>query len=167
MMRLLAALLIALSSMPAVAADTGMPAGETQRPVADPLVARHLDSLKYRYEVDEDGDYKLTFEVDDKRSQLAYVLSSTEKFGNLEVREIWSPAYRSGDGPFPVDVANRLLEDSQTSKLGGWVKQGSMAVFVVKIPADAAAGELDDALDFVLRSADQMEAALTQGKDEF
>lgn len=170
-MRLLAALpamlLMAISSMPALAADTAMPAGETQRPVADPVVGRHLDSLKYRYEVDEDGDYKLTFEVDDKRSQLAYVLSATEKFGNLQVREIWSPAYRSAEPQFPVDVANRLLEDSQSSKLGAWVKQGDMAVFVVKLAADASADELDDALDFVLRSADQMEAALTQGKDEF
>ncbi len=166
-MRLLAALLIALSSMPAFAADTGMPAGETQRPVADPLISRHLDSLEYRYEVDEDGDYKLTFEIDDKRSQLAYVLSATETFGNLQIREIWSPAYRASSAQFPADVANRLLEDSQSSKLGGWVKQGDMAVFVVKIAADAAAGELDDALDFVLRAADQMEAALTQGKDEF
>ncbi len=171
-MRLLAAMLIALSSLPALAADTGVPAGETQHPVdgspaPDPVIARQLESLEYRYEVDEDGDYKLTFEVDDKRSQLAYILSTTEKFGNLQVREIWSPAYRASSAQFPVDVANRLLEDSQSSKLGAWVKQGDMAVFVVKIAADAAAAELDDALDFVLRAADQMEAALTQGKDEF
>ncbi|HEY5804457.1 MAG TPA: hypothetical protein VIT90_12255 [Lysobacter sp.] len=151
--------------MPAIAADTA--ARETQHSAADPQIARHLDSLEYKYEVDDDGDYKLTFNMDDDRSQLAYVLSATEKFGNLNIREIWSPAYRASAAQFPVDVANRLLEDSQTSKLGGWVKQGNMAVFVVKIAADAGAKELDDALDFVLRSADQMEAALTQGKDEF
>lgn len=166
-MRLLAAMLIALSSLPALAADTGITTGETQHSAADPLIARQLDSLDYRYELDEDGDYKLTFEVDDKRSQLAYILSATETFGNLQVREIWSPAYRASSAQFPADVANRLLEDSQSSKLGAWVKQGNMAVFVVKIAADAAAEELDDALDFVLRSADKMEAALTQGKDEF
>ncbi|MGO4220366.1 hypothetical protein AB4Y64_00660 [Lysobacter sp. TAF61] len=153
--------------MPAIAGDTTVATAETQHPVADPLVARHLDSLKYRYEVDEDGDYKLTFDMDDKRSQLVYVLSGTEKFGNLEVRELWSPAYRASDGQFPVDVANRLLESSQSSKLGAWVKQGDMALFVVKIPANAGADELDDALDFALRSADEMEATLTQGKDEF
>ncbi|HEY5851031.1 MAG TPA: hypothetical protein VIT62_09755 [Lysobacter sp.] len=164
-MRLLAAVLIALSSMPAIAADTV--AGETQHSAGDPQIAHHLDSLDYQYEVDEDGDYKLTFKMDDERSQLAYVLSATEKFGNLNIREIWSPAYRASAAQFPVEVANRLLEDSQSSKLGGWVKQGNMAVFVVKIAADAGEKELDDALDFVLRSADQMEAALTQGKDEF
>jgi hypothetical protein len=164
-MRLLAAVLISLSSMPAIAADTV--AGETQHSAGDPQIARHLDRLDYQYEVDEDGDYKLTFKMDDERSQLAYVLSATEKFGNLNIREIWSPAYRASAPQFPVDVANRLLEDSQSSKLGGWVKQGNMAVFVVKIAADAGEKELDDALDFVLRSADQMEAALTQGKDEF
>lgn len=72
-MRVLAVMLFALSSMPAIAGDTTVATAETQHPVADPLVARHLDSLKYRYEVDEDGDYKMTFDMDDKRGQLVYV----------------------------------------------------------------------------------------------
>ena len=42
-----------------------------------------------------------------------------------------------------------------------------MAVFVVKIPADASQQQLDDAIDAATRSADQMEAALTPDKDEF
>jgi hypothetical protein len=138
---------------------------ETDRS-ADPSIARQLDGLDYKYEVDDDGDYKLTFDMDDGRSQLAYVISAAENFGEMEVREVWAPAYRATDAQFPVAVANRLLEDSQSSKLGGWVKQGDMAVFVVKVAADATAKQLDDALDFVLRTADQMELELT-GKDEF
>jgi hypothetical protein len=165
-MRLFALAVAVLSMsvcMPASAADTKDDA--TQRS-ADPVIARQLDGLKYQYQVDDDGDYRLTFDMDQGRTQLAYVISSVEKFGNFEVREVWAPAYRTTDGEFPAKVANRLLDDSNASKLGGWVKQGDMAVFVVKLAADATAVQLDDAIDFVLRSADQMELELT-GKDDF
>lgn len=135
--------------------------------VADPRIAKQLDGLGYKYEVDEDGDYKLTFEMDDDRSQLGFVISRTESYGKHKVREVWAPAYRSENDAFPADLANKLLEDSQSSKMGGWVKQGNMAVFVVKLRADAPAEELDDALDYALRAADLMEAELTPGKDEF
>lgn len=151
-------------SMPTVAADKASTSA-TERS-ADPAVAKQLKGLDYQYEVDDDGDYKLTFDLDNDRSQLAFVISTVESFGDTKIREVWAPAYRAPEGRFPVEVANRLLEDSQSSKLGGWVKQGDMAVFVVKLAADATAKQLDDALDFVLRTADQMELELT-GEDEF
>ena len=161
----LAVALVSVSvSMPGLAADTTSKR-ETDRS-ADPAIARQLDSLKYKYEVDDDGDYKLGFDMDDGRSQLAFVISAVERFGDMNVREVWAPAYRASGPEFPVAVANRLLEDSHSSKLGAWVKQGDTAVLVVKLAADACQAQLDDALDFVLRTADQMEQELT-GKDEF
>jgi len=164
-LHVLAVALVSLSvAMPAVAADT-VSMRETHRS-ADPAIARQLDSLEYKYEVDDDGDYKLAFDMDNGRSQLAFVISALESFGEVKVREVWAPAYRASNGAFPEEVANRLLEDSNSSKLGGWVKQGDTAVFVVKLAADATQSQLDDALDFVLRTADQMELELT-GKDEF
>lgn len=63
-------------------------------------------------------------------------------------------------------VANRLLEDSQDAKMGGWVKQDTTAMFVVKIDADATADQLSDAIDAAIRTADAMELELTK-KDEF
>ncbi|QWF19415.1 YbjN domain-containing protein [Lysobacter capsici] len=133
----------------------------------DARIRQQLDALGYKYQVDEDGDFVLTFGLDGKRSQMAYVLSSTQSYGNLQVREVWSPGYRGADQDFPADVANRLLEDSHLSKMGGWVKQDGVAVFVVKLDAGAAQDDLDDAIDYVVRAADQMEALLTPGKDEF
>lgn len=168
-MRLLLATAVLLFSASAMASGATKPqADETKRSTqGDPAIAAQLKKLGYEYEVDEDGDYKLTFGLDGDRSQLAFVLSNTEEFGKLRVREVWAPAYRASGEAFPAEVANRLLEDSQDSKLGGWVKQGNMAVFVVKIAANASTDELDDALDYVLRSADEMEAELTPGQDEF
>jgi len=164
-LHVLAVALVSLAtSMPGLASDT-VPTRETVRS-ADPAIAQQLDELKYKYEVDGDGDYRLGFDMDGGRSQQAFVISLVESFGEVKVRELWAPAYRATNGEFPAAVANRLLEDSNSSKLGGWVKQGDTAVFVVKLAADASRSQLDDALDFVLRTADQMEKELT-GKDEF
>ena len=136
----------------------------------DPAVKRLLDELKYKYDVDEEGDFRLTFGLDEKdegRSQLVFVRSPVETYGSHRIREIWSPAYQASGDEFPAKVANRLLEATQESKLGAWAKQGRYAVFVVKLSADAKASELDDAVDAALRSADAMEQELTPGKDDF
>ncbi|AWT14707.1 MULTISPECIES: hypothetical protein [Stenotrophomonas] len=152
---LLSTLLIALAATGSAAAAD-----------ADKAVARHLDKLGYTYEVDEDGDYRMVFDVEGDRTQMVYVRSSVEDFGSHNIREIWSPAYSSKTKQFPVAVANRLLEDSQDAKMGGWVKQDTTAMFVVKIDADATADQLSDAIDAAIRTADAMELELTK-KDEF
>lgn len=133
----------------------------------DPSIKAQLEALDYKYEIDEDGDFKLVFEIGDEgRSQIVYVLSQVENYGELEVREIWSPAYTSPTEQFPAMIANRLLEASNQAKLGGWVKQGKNAVFVIKIPADASKEVLDDATTAAMELADEMENELTPGQDE-
>jgi hypothetical protein len=146
---------------PSVAADA--PAAP------DPHVRKLLDSLDYEYEIDEDGDFRIVFEYDDdKRTQMVYVRTPVETYGAFKVREIWSPAYKAASGEtLPVAVANRLLEDSQSRKLGAWVKQGPHAVFVVKLDADASADALRDAMEVAGVTADDLEAELTPGKDDF
>ncbi len=67
---LLPALLIALAATGSAAAAD-----------ADKAVARHLDKLGYTYEVDEDGDYRMVFDVEGDRTQMVYVRSSVEDFG--------------------------------------------------------------------------------------
>lgn len=165
----------AVSMVLCLAASSVVNAAEPATPAksgksGDPAVKRLLDELKYKYDVDEEGDFRLTFGLDEKdegRSQLVFVRSPVETYGSHRVREIWSPAYQASGDEFPVKVANRLLEATQESKLGAWAKQGRYAVFVVKLPADAKAAELDDAVDAALRSADAMEQELTPGKDDF
>ncbi|MGM3150997.1 hypothetical protein, partial [Escherichia coli] len=91
--------------------------------------------------------------VEGDRTQMVYVRSAVEDFGSHNIREIWSPAYTATAKQFPVAVANRLLEDSQDAKMGGWVKQDSTAMFVVKIDADATLDQLSDAIDAAIRTA--------------
>lgn len=139
------------------------------KPAPDPQVRGQLDELGYEYEVDEDGDYRMVFEMADsteKRSQLVYVRTPVESYGVLRLREVWSPGYKAAGTDFPAAVANRLLAATQDNKVGAWAKQDEYAVFVVKLPADADAKALDDAIDAAITSADAMEAELTPGKDE-
>ncbi|MGH8062015.1 MAG: hypothetical protein ACREO7_08385 [Pseudoxanthomonas sp.] len=137
------------------------------KPAADAGIKAQLAELDYQYEVDEDNDFKLVFEVGEEgRSQIVYILSSVESYGAHKVREIWSPAYESPTEDFAAPIANRLLEASNSAKLGGWVKQGRNAVFVVKIAADASKEALDDAISAASGLADEMEAELTPGKDD-
>jgi len=131
----------------------------------DKAVGRQLEKLGFNFEVDEDGDYRMVFDLDDDRTQLVYVRSAVEEFGSHAVREVWSPGYNSATDALPAAVANRLLEDSQDAKLGGWVKQERVAMFVVKVDAKASADQLNDAIDAATRTADAMELELTNKDD--
>lgn len=113
----------------------------TRRP-ADPRVGEALDSLGIPYEVDSDGDYKLTLNVPNGngRTQLVYINSNTERLGTMEIREVWAPAVRS-NGPFSETVSNQLLKISYDKELGAWQTmlfqngQVYVAVFAAKIAA--------------------------------
>ena len=133
----------------------------------DPVVKAHLDALEYQYELTDQGDYKVVFKYEDERTQLVFIGSAVETYGEHHVREVWAPAYKSAQGALPPDVANRLLESSSDLKLGAWTKADAYAVFVVKLPADATRDALDDALEVAGTTADNMESELTPGKDEF
>ena len=132
----------------------------------DKAVGRVLKQLDYPYEIDEDGDYKLVFDAGEDRTQLVFVRSSVEEFGSHKIREIWSPGYNSPGKQFPAAVANRLLEDSQDAKLGAWVKQDQLAMFVVKVDANASSEVVSDAIDAAAKSADAIELEMTS-KDEY
>jgi hypothetical protein len=129
---------------------------------ADPAVAKQLKELGYEYEVDDDGDYKVLMATgdDDERSQIVYIRSHVETYGNHRVRELWSYAYQSPAEALPAVVANRLLEASNALIIGSWVKQQQSAVYVAKISASASTGELEDAIAAAAVSADAMELEL-------
>lgn len=140
--------------------------GYSAEPTVDAGIKAQLDALKLTYTVDADGDFQVTFEVENKRTQLVFVRSVTEKYGTHSVREIWSPGYRFKSGQLSQEVANRLLQHSGTMILGGWTLQKEMAMFVVKIPTSAISDQLRDAMEAAALGADTIEAEFTPGKDE-
>ena len=135
----------------------------------DARVKRLLEARKIECEVTPTGNFKVTFNLKNGRSQMAFISSATYWYMNQEIREIVSPAYRSA-APFTAEVADRLLSDNNDKKLGAWVmqknKDGYYALFVTKIPADSSDESFISALRLTLEAADEMEKELT-GKDEF
>ena len=148
------AILVAATS-PAFAAGT-----------ADAVVKAQLQSKGVKFDVDKDGDFKIVYKTHDGRTQLAYVRSLVSSYGVLKIREIWSPGYKGDSNEMPALIANSLLEQNHDAKLGAWESQGNVAMFVVKIPADANADQLLDAIELAVNSADAMEEQLTGKKDE-
>lgn len=140
-------------------------------PKPDPRVAAALDAIGIEPEIDADGDYKLTLKVDEDggRTQIVYVISSTERYGNLEIREVWAPAFKTG-GRLDDDVARAMLATNDRMKLGAWRLYGDdedqMAVYAVQIDADADAEAIRSALQIVVTVADAEELKQT-GKDDY
>src|SRR5690606_20353968 len=89
--------------------------------LADASVAARLDARGIEYVVDEDGDYKVTFNYSDEgRTQLVFVSGATESVGGLQIREVFAPAAWVDRDGIGGDRALELLRDSRGQKLGAW-----------------------------------------------
>ena len=137
---------------------------------ADAGVAKKLDALGLKYDVDGDGDYKLLFEIDGGRSQIVWVRSPVETLGGMRIREILSI---SGKSPRPsgdegittaATAATAALLASNRQKLGGWVLKGSddnqAFYYVAQIPADLGADDLGVVVRSIAKDADGFEEML-------
>ncbi|GAB2503169.1 hypothetical protein [Arenimonas alkanexedens] len=131
----------------------------------DPVVKAALEAKGTPFKIDDDGDYQIVVRLENDRTQLVWVRSVVSDTGQFRIREIWSPGYQSTTDMFPAAIANDLLARSNTLILGSWVKQERVAMFVTKIPADASADALDQAIDLTALSADKLELDVT-GKDD-
>lgn len=145
-------------------------ATKQQEPTADPRVQSVLDELEIRYQTDDDGDFRVGFELESGRHQSAFIRSRTYEFLGIEIREISSAGLVS-QGPFDARTANILLAQNEQLKIGAWGVSSDSddvhgAFFTVKIAADLHAQEFLGILMTVLNTADNMEARLS-GRDDF
>jgi hypothetical protein len=139
--------------------------------VAAPLDSRVESALKdgrLEYAVDE-GDFRLVYRLGQGRSQAVWVASKTARITQLEIRDVWSLAFR-GTGQVPPEMAKRLLTENARMVLGAWqVNQAPdkfLVVYLAQVPADTDAASLQEVVEAVAVSADRMEKELTGG-DEF
>jgi hypothetical protein len=133
----------------------------------DASVASRLDARGLNYVVDEDGDYKVTYNYSrEGRTQLVFVSGGTEAVGGFRVREIFAPAaYVERDG---IDGARalELLTGSSTNKLGSWEIRGDVLFFVIKLSDSMDAAQLEAAMDIAAETADDMEIVFSGDRDE-
>ena len=136
-------------------------------PSYDERVQKLLRALDIEYTLDSGGNFKVDFDLGNGRSQRVLIWSNTNTYRNLEIREIWSIGYKSSSNTIPSVVANKLLEDTFSKKLGAWTKADEYAIFVVKISADTDSETLFSVLKIAVETADEMEEKLTGTRDEY
>lgn len=138
----------------------------------DPRVAKLLDLLQLKYRVDAEGDYQVSFRLENDRHQTVFIRSATSHLGPLEIREVFSVGYES-EGPLPGDVANALLVHNAHVKLGAWslLRSSSthhcFAAFTAQIAAETDPASLLTTITAVVDTADKAESLLTDGGDKF
>jgi hypothetical protein len=153
---------------PARAEPAPQPATPETAKAPDARVEANLEAAGLAYKLD-DGDYRLNYDLPNGRSQLVWVASGTATLDKLEIRDVWSVAYRA-KGALPYEMSLRLLMENARMILGAWqVNQGTdeyLVVFSAPVSATADAATLQEVIEVVTLSADRIEKELT-GKDEF
>ena len=154
--------LLSLSVLAGLAAATAVPAA-----AEDASVAKRLDSAGLKYEVDDDGDYKLTFNYSKEgRTQLVFVSGSTQEVSGLTIREVFAPAGRVEKDGIGGEAALELLANSGQLKMGSWEIRGDVLYFVIKVLDSATATELSSLLDIAAETADDKEIELSGDRDD-
>ena len=131
--------------------------------LADASVKTRLDARGINYEVDGDGDYKVTYSYKSEgRTQLVFVSGGTESVGGFKVREVFAPAAKDGiNGAKAIE----LMGESRSNKIGSWELQGDVLYFVIKLPDSVDAAQLESAMDIAAQTADNMEIKLSGDED--
>lgn len=135
--------------------------------MADASVAARLDARGVKYVVDEDGDYKVTYNyADEGRTQLVFVSGTTESVAGFQIREVFAPAGRVERDGIDGDSALALLQHSRAQKLGAWEIAGDVLYYVIKLPDSVDAAQLETAMDIAAGTADNKEIELSGDRDE-
>lgn len=134
---------------------------------SDASVKKRLDARGMKYEVDADGDYKVIYNYSKEgRTQLVFVSGGTEEVGGFKVREVFSPAARVEKDDIDGAKALELLSESRKNKLGSWELAGDVLYFVVKLPDNLTAEQLEAAMDIVAETADDKELEISGDRDD-
>lgn len=134
---------------------------------ADASVDARLTARGIQFEVDGDGDYKVTYSYQqENRSQLVFVSGRTEQVNGISIREVFSPAGRVAADGIDGTKALALLADSRSKKLGSWEIAGDVLYFVIKLPDSIDAAALEAAMDIASETADNKEIELSGDRDD-
>ena len=93
-------------------------------------------------------------------------LGGTESISGFSVREVFSPAARVGKDGITGAKALELLEESRKNKLGSWEINDDVLFFVIKLPDDVSAAQLESAMDIAAQTADDMELKFSGDRDD-
>lgn len=122
------------------------------------LIEGLLKKAELKYTVDDDGDYKLVFEVNDcTRTQVMWIETDIREVDGYRVLRLVSGAYR---GTLTKPMAMELLAD--VYKIGFWeISQkddgGCTVLFNAQVPASISPEDLKTCCEAVIEAADRLE----------
>ena len=134
----------------------------------DNSVKRRLDSVGQKYEVDKDGDFKITYNfADEKRTQIVFVSGAPYDVTNgVQVRNIFAPVGKVKEDGI-AGIAIDLLKANNGYKIGAYEVEGEILMFSIKLPDSASAAQLQKAAKVVASVADDKEKELSGARDTF
>jgi hypothetical protein len=152
-----------------VAFSSGFLSAQTDKK-PDARVAKALKKLDFKYDVLDNGNYKLVFDVGTQgRTQMVFIFSETYEYEGVEVREVRSIANKYVSDYPAKEVLIQLLQDNARKKFGAWELNSSddthYIVFSARIPATADHSVLRATLKMVLEAADEMEQQVATGDE--
>jgi hypothetical protein len=138
----------------------------------DTRIKEALEEAELNYNIVDNGNFHLVFELESGRTQLVIIKSKTFEYGPMEIREIISIAAKSDNKKFfKRDMLFDVLERNEQYVLGAWQIDGGEAPyfleFSVKVSANANPKILSNALILAAKVADEVEQELSGDTDEF
>lgn len=133
----------------------------------DSSVKRKLDGVGQKYEVDKDGDFKLSFVFkEDKRTQIVFIEGNSGEFAGITVRNVFAPVAMV-DKDNIAGAALDLLKASNGYKAGAFEIEGNYVLFSMKVPDSADGQQLKRAAELVAIIADEKEKEISGTRDTF
>lgn len=120
-----------------------------------------LDELDYEVSVESDGTRVLNVKFDDGRYQAVFISAKTDSVCGVDVRDIWSPAFKA-KRKITDKLAYELLCNNRHRVIGSWVldPDENLVYFSAKMPDSISAKELDAVIIGVASDADRLEKKL-------
>ncbi|MFM5895626.1 MAG: hypothetical protein ACKOQM_14510 [Novosphingobium sp.] len=135
----------------------------------DNSVKRRLDAVGQKYEVDKDGDFKITYTfTEDKRSQIVFVSGAPyDVAGGMQVRNVFAPLAKVDADSIAGARAIELLKNNNDYKIGAYEIEGNIVLLSLKVPDSASPEQLKKAVTLAASVADEKEKAISGTRDTF
>ena len=133
----------------------------------DSSLKRRLDGIGQKYEIDKDGDFKITLSfTEDKRSQIVFVEGTPYDIAGVQVRNIFAPVAKVAEDGVAGKAVD-LLKANNGYKIGAYEIQGNFLMLSLKIPEAATGEQLQKAIRLAAGVADNKEIELSGTRDTF
>lgn len=136
----------------------------------DARIKRVLDQSGLKYTISSNGNFTMTFNLSEGRSQLVVIKGNMEIFSEEPIVEIWTPVYK-GKSMDNETLATLLITGFQKKIGGGEITMQDDTIYglyVVKIPLSAFTAKYAQALCWSIAGVgDEVESKVMSGGDDF